>query len=372
MSRAHELMNLVNSTLKKDVLTTANDPRYTASFTSTGLLPVDVLLQGGIPRGRFVEFYGDYSTLKSYIGLMSIAEHQKQGMTCAVIDNEHSFDTAWAQSCGVDTDDLILQWPDTGEEAMDVCEALIRGGVNLIVFDSVAAMTPQAEQEKRLHGENIQPARIAMLMSAAMRRLTTANTDTSMLFVNQLRTNIGITFGSSESLPGGKALPYYASYRVALRKVGKITRDRKVYDGEKWQNTKEQVGQKFKAELTKSKLSKPFSEQWFNWDLTRGSLDTVSYLIAQGLEHNIIEVKGNSWLCDGKKLAVGREKFRAAIESNVDLTTDLENKVREIHGLPTVDTATVHNVTTSKAKKRSLSPGKSAPASRKALGRKRA
>lgn len=372
LSKAAELMNMVNATLKKDVLTTASDPKYTMSYTPTGLLPIDIMLQGGIPRGRFVELYGDYSTLKSYIGIMSIAQHQKRGMTCAVIDNEHSFDEDWARSCGVDTKNLIMSRPDTGEEGMDVCETLIRGGVNLILFDSIAAMTPQAEQDKRLHGENIQPARIAMLMSAALRRLTTANTDTSMIFINQTRTNIGVTFGSNEALPGGKAMPFYASYRVSIRKVGKETRDRKVHDGDKYVNTKEQIGQKFKAELTKSKLSKPFSEEWFTWSLLNGSVDTVSYLISQGLEHGIINLNGNSWTFNGMK-AVGRPKFRALVESDESLCLDLENAVRTARGIPTVSTPTVKNIITSKAGtpkkiiRKSSSPGKSKVAASKGL-----
>ena len=322
-------------------------------------------------------FFSHNSTLKSYVGIMAIAEHQRRGMTCAVIDTEHSFDMAWAQSCGVNTDDLIMHWPDTGEEAMDVAQALIAGGINLIVFDSIAAMTPQAEQDKRLHGENIQPARIAMLMSAALRRLTTANTNTSMIFINQLRTNIGVTFGSNEALPGGKAMPYYASYRLSIRKVGKVTRDRKLFDGEKWVNTKEQIGQKFKAELTKSKLSKPFSEEWFTWSLLDGSLDTVSYLIAQGLEHGLIDQKGNTWTCGSKK-AVGRQKFIDLVNGDADLKLDLENKVRVKRGLEPVKAATVKTVKTSLARDHGptvLSPspsrGKSAPAKAKVLGLKR-
>lgn len=352
-SKAIELMNAVNATLKKPVVTTAADPKYTTTYTPTGLLPTDILFHGGIPRGRFIELYGDYSTLKSYIGIMSIAEHQKRGMTAAVIDTEHSFDEGWAESCGVNTKDLIMSRPSSGEEAMDVCETLIRGGVNLIVFDSVAAMTPEAEQGKRLSGESVQPARIAMLMSLAMRRLTTANTDTSMIFINQLRTNIGITFGSSESLPGGKALPYYASYRASIRKVGKVTRDRKVWDGEKEVTVKQQIGQKFKIELTKSKLSKPFDEQWFTWSLLDGSLDTVGFLIAQGMELGLIikPDKGSTWrTADNKLTAVGKDKFRKALEAHPDVVLDLENKVRSAHGLDPVSEATVHRHVTSKAR----------------------
>lgn len=348
-TKAQELAALVNATLKTDAVTMASDQKYVTSYTPTTILPIDILFQGGIPRGRFIEIYGDYSTLKSYIGIMSIAEYQRRGMVCAVIDTEHSFDEGWAVSCGVDIGNLIIKRPHSGEAAMDVCELLIRGGCDLIVFDSVAAMTPQAEQEKRLEGENVQPARIAMLMSTALRRLTTANTNTSMIFINQLRTNIGITFGSSEALPGGKALPYYATFRLSIRKVGKLTNDRKVFDGEKWVNTKIQIGQKFKAELTKSKLSKPFSEEWFTWSLQTGSLDVVSYVIAQGLEHNIITQKGNTWFAGGRK-AVGREKFRTMLENDPALLLFIENAVRDVHGMPTITAPTVKTQVTSKAR----------------------
>ncbi|UVF61500.1 RecA-like DNA recombinase [Gordonia phage DalanDe] len=337
------------------------------TYTSTGILPFDILWGGGIPRGRFIEIYGDYSTLKSYVGIMSIASYQRAGMTAAVIDTEHSFDDQWARSCGVNTDDLIIQRPATGELAMDTLEALIRGGVDLVVFDSVAAMTPQAEQTKRLHNESIQPARIAMLMSAALRRLTTANTDTSVIWINQMRVNIGITFGSNEALPGGKALPYYSSYRTHCRKVGKLTRPRKAFDGEAWVNTKDIIGQKFKVELTKSKLSAPFREQFFTWSLETGSLDLVGYLIAQGIETGKVSQKGNTWQFASVK-AVGRENFRKKLEADEEATLDLENEIRSHYDIPKVQRATATTRTTSKA--RSNSRGSRAPAKKK-VGRLR-
>lgn len=356
------LREMVNAALKDDVLEFASDPKYTTTFTSTGILPFDILWGGGIPRGRFIEIYGDYSTLKSYVGIMSIASYQRAGMTAAVIDTEHSFDEAWARSCGVNTADLIIQRPATGELAMDTLEALIRGGVDLVVFDSVAAMTPQAEQTKRLHNESIQPARIAMLMSAALRRLTTANTDTSVVWINQMRVNIGITFGSNEALPGGKALPYYSSYRTQVRKVGKLTRPRKAYDGEAWVNTKDIIGQKFKAELTKSKLSKPFSEQFFTWSLETGSLDLVGYLIAQGIETGKVSQKGNTWQYASVK-AVGRENFRKKLEADDDAKLNLENEIRDHYEIPRVWQVTAKEQVTSKA--RSSSRGSRAPAKKK-------
>lgn len=363
---AKQLKDLVNATLKDDVLGFASDEQYSAEFISTGVLPIDVLWQGGVPRGRFIELYGDYSTLKSYVGLMSIASFQRQGKVCAIIDTEHSFDSDWARSCGVDVDELIIQRPETGELAMDTAETLIRGGCDLIVFDSVAAMTPQAEQSKRLHGESIQPARIAMLMSAALRRLTTANKTCSMIFINQMRVNIGITFGSNEALPGGKALPYYSSYRTHFRKVGKITRPRKAFDGEAWVNTKDIIGQKFKVELTKSKLSKPFVEQHFTWSLEKGALDLIGYLIAQGIETGLVSQKGNTWSYGSVK-AVGRENFRNKLEENDTAALELENEIRAFHGIPEVQSRTTWDQTTTAATKPpSRSRGRSGPVKKSA------
>lgn len=351
-TRAQDLMKSINATLKTDALQMANDKKYTTQFVPTRILPIDVLLGGGIPRGRFMELYGDYSTLKSYVGLMAMAEFQRQGGVAAVIDTEHSFDEEWARSCGVKTTDLIIDRPLSGELAMDKAELLIRGKADLIVFDSIAAMTPQSELGKRMHDENIQPARIAALMSAGLRRLTTVNEHTSMIFVNQTRVNLGITFGNNDAQPGGKAMGFYASYRVNMKKVGKITEDRRVfdYDTGKYMNVKRQIGQKFKAELTKSKLSKPFQEEWFDWNLQTGSLDMVSYMIAQGIEHNIIEIAGTTWNVNGSKVAVGKPKFRAAVEADPDLLLDIENGVRQARGLTVQTTPTVRTQVTSKAR----------------------
>lgn len=356
-SKAEQLRQAVNAHFKTDAMVKGSDAKFKTTFTSTGILPFDIMWNGGIPRGRFMEIYGDYSTLKSYIALKSIASFQQSGKIAALVDTEHSYDSDWALSCGVNLDDLILIQPLSGEIAMDHVETLIRGGCDLIVFDSIAAMTPQAEQSKRLAGENVQPARIAQLMSAALRRLTTANTDTSMIWINQTRVNVGITFGSPEVVTGGKAMAYYSSYRTAVRKVGKVTEPHKVHDGEKWVDTKKLIGQKFKAELTKSKLSRPFTEQYFTWDLRTGAMDLVGYLIAQGIEIGAVELKGNTWSYGNVK-AVGKEKFRTLFTNDPDLALDLENAVRRHHEIPEVKTTTAKEQKTTKAGQRSLLPSK--------------
>lgn len=256
------------------------------------------------------------STLKSFVGLSAIARTQEEGGVCAIIDTEHAFDPEWAESQGVDTDSLIVLHPPTGELAVDATEVLIRQGVDLIVWDSVAATLPQAEQQKSSQ-DKMQPARLAALMSAAMRKLTAANTKSAILCINQTRINVGVMFGSPEAVPGGKALPFYASYRIALRKAGKITEDIKVYDGEKYVNTKSQVGQKIKMTVEKSKLNKPHREMWFTFDLKEGRVDETGFLINAGLEMGLVLQEGNSWRVKGSKTkTVGRPKFHGWLDSN--------------------------------------------------------
>ena len=354
MSKAQDLMNEVNKVLGAGTIRTANHPDYQVTYAPTGVLPFDILLQGGLPRGRMVELYGDYSTMKSYVGYNALAACQQRGGTCALIDTEHAFEDTWGRRIGIDVDNLLMPPVATGEEAMDAAEALIRGGIDLIVVDSIAATLPQAEAAKRLHKESMQPGRQAQLMSAALRRLTAANKHTSMLWINQTRLNIGVTFGSPEALPGGKAMPFYASYRVAARKVGKITKSTKYYTGDKWQDGKEQIGQKFKMELLKSKLSKPFREVWFDWSLETDQIDVPGFLIAQGVENGIITIKGNTWHYGSLKV-VGRENFKDRLATTPDTLADLTVAVLDHHGLASP----------------SISRGSRAPAAKKALAPKK-
>lgn len=326
MSRATDLMDEINATLKEPLLKMGSDPSFKVTYQPTGILPIDMLLQGGVPLGRFITLTGDYSTLKSYIGLKAIAATQQAGGVAALIDTEHSFDPEWAEALGVNTTDLILQHPATGELAIDVAETLVIGKVDLIVFDSVAATLPQAERGKRLHDENVQPARIAQLMSLAMRKLTAPNQKTAIIWINQMRMNIGVTFGNPEVATGGKALPYYSSYILSIRKVGKITRDVQTWDGEKMVNTKEQVGQKFKATVEKSKLSKPFRDVYFTWDYTTAEIDESSFLISLGMEAGLITQKGAAWTFDGQSFR-GREKFHDQVRDDPELNARIREAV---------------------------------------------
>lgn len=351
MTTAKQLAAEINKLLGKETVLLGSDERFKVTYTPTGLLPFDVLLGGGLPRGRFVVLTGGYSTLKTYVGLNAIREVQRAGGVAALIDTEHAYDPEWAESLGVKTDDLIL-WPDlddngnhSGEEAIDVAEVLTRSKVDLIVFDSVAAALPQQEQNKRLHGENIQPGRQAALMSAACRKLTAANSRTAILWINQLREQIGITFGPTEKAPGGRALPYYASMIVNIKHAGKLTRDIKTFTGDKYASVKEQIGQTYRAIIEKSKLNRPFREVFFDFDLESDppGINLVKFLFAQGVELGLITKKGNTWSYGDLK-AVGKEKFMVKL---ADAAEELEQAIREHHGLSPL-------------------PGKSARASKKA------
>lgn len=318
MTTAKDLMAEINKALGPNTVRLGSDQSLVVKHLPTGVLPIDLLLDGGIPRGRFTEIFGAYSTLKSYIALSCIAQTQKAGGVCAIVDTEHAYDPEWAASLGVQTDDLIYQSPETGEEAIDVSEVLIRNGVDLIVWDSVAATLPQAESTKRMSKESVQPARLAALMSLGMRKLTAANRDTAMLFINQTRLNVGVVFGDPETVPGGKALPFYASYRMALRKAGKVKEARDTYDetGKKV-SVNDVTGHRIKATLEKSKLSAPSRDTLFTFDLNTGRVDEVGFLISTGLEKGLIKHEGRSWwTTDETNKVVGAEKFRGWLESN--------------------------------------------------------
>lgn len=318
-TKAEQLAQEINKMLGAGTVKMANDSSLFVRHLPTGVLPIDILLDGGIPTGRFTELFGAYSTLKSYIALSCIAQTQKNGGVCALIDTEHSYDPEWAKSIGVDTDSLIYQSPQTGEEAIDVSEVLIRNGVDLIVWDSVAATLPQAEGNKRMSKESVQPARLAALMSLGMRKLTSANEHTAILFINQTRLNVGVVFGDPETVPGGKALPFYASYRVALRKAGKVKEAVDTYDSEgKKVSVNSVTGHKIRATLEKSKLSAPNKDVLFTFDLNSGGIDELGYIISIGLEKDLIKHEGRSWwIADQEdQKTVGLEKFRGWLESN--------------------------------------------------------
>lgn len=345
---AKEIMKELNELLGGGVVTMASDERLKIQYIPTGVLPIDHLLGGGIPRGRVTELFGAYSTLKSYITLSTIAQAQKQGLVCALVDTEHSFEPEWAKDIGINCEELIYQEPETGEEAIDTIESLIRMGVGLIVWDSIAASLPQAEGNKRMSKESIQPARLAALMSAGMRKITAANRDTALLFVNQTRMNVGVMFGDPEVVAGGKALPYYASYRVALRKAGKVKDTLDGYDNEgKKVKINSVIGINIRATLEKSKLSSPMQEVIFQWNVVKGAIDEIGYLISAGLLSNIIKHEGKSWWINEDEKIVGIEKFRGWLETN----PQEQEKIRSVI-LPTAGSEELGKKKVAKLKKK--------------------
>lgn len=326
-TRAEKVRDEINSVLGAGTLKMGNDPSLIVTFIPTGVLPLDVMLDGGLPRGRFTEIYGDYSTLKSYVALSAIAETQANGGVAALIDTEHAYDPEWAEAIGVDTKQLILPPYDqitTGEEAVDVMQNLVAADADLVVWDSIAATYPQDEAKKRLSKENIQPARLAALMSTATRRINAVNRKTAILCINQTRMKVGIMFGNPESVPGGKSMPFFASYRIALRKAGRITDTYKSWDGEKNVTSKRTIAQKIRCELMKSKLSSPEREAWFTWDLINGEIDLTGYLIAFGLEDGFIQKGSGTWKMNGKTF-----RGEAALRGYLDSNPKVKSKMRE-------------------------------------------
>lgn len=316
---ATKLAAAVNAQMGKNTIRMGSDPYWNVEYLPTGIAPIDDLLQGGLPFGRFVEIFGNYSTLKSYIGYRAIASCQRMGKLAALIDTEHAYDPKWAKECGVNIDDLVLKQPETGEEAVDIAEILIRGGCDLIVFDSVAAALPKSEQAVQLSGDkNVQPARLAQLMSLAMRKLTAANRKTAMLWINQTRLNVGMMFGNPETTPGGRALPFYASYRIAVRKAGAVTENIEVTiskDGKPTKaSVKQTVAQSIKATVEKSKLNAPFREIQFNFDFRRGTIDEWFYLVTKAMDEGLIDYNRGVWCLTktGEKYR-GRAAFEAVM-----------------------------------------------------------
>lgn len=312
-----DLAKEINKLLGTDAVRMGNDPRFQTRVLRTGVLPIDVALNGGFPRNRTTELFGGFSTLKSYICLRAAAETQAAGGVVALIDTERTFDHDWARFCGVDANNLVLPSVTTGEDAVDVTDVLIRNGVDLILWDSVAATMPQDEARKRLGGkEHIQPGRQAALMSAALRRLTAVNDHTALVFTNQTREKVGQVFGNPETTPGGRSLPFYASHRLAMRKGKKETETIKVWDGVGgWVDVKSINAFRVHATLEKSKLTVPGREYVFLWDAVEKQVDEVGYAISYALEHGWITQSGQSWTYN-RTTKRGKEAFKTWVADN--------------------------------------------------------
>ena len=296
---------------------------------STGCLSLDIALGvGGLPRGRIIEIYGPESSGKTTVALHAIAEAQKAGGVAAFIDAEHALDPVYAKKLGVNLEDLYVSQPDTGEQALDIADALVRSSaVDIIVVDSVAALTPKAEIEGDMGDSHV--GLQARLMSQALRKLTAIvnKSKTCVIFINQLREKVGVMFGNPETTPGGKALKFYASMRLDIRRMDTL----KDADGA--------VGNRTKAKIVKNKLAPPFKQAEFDIVFGEG-ISQTGCIIDLGVQFDIIGKSGAWFSYNGDKVAQGREKMRQFLKDNPELTKEIENKIRAAAKGETLEEAT--------------------------------
>ncbi len=290
---------------------------------STGSLGLDIALGvGGLPRGRVIEIYGPESSGKTTLTLQVIAEMQKQAGTCAFIDAEHALDIHYAQKLGVNLQELLISQPDTGEQALEIVDALVRSGsIDLIVIDSVAALTPKAELEGEM-GDSL-PGLQARLMSQALRKLTGTikKTNTMVIFINQIRMKIGVMFGNPETTTGGNALKFYASVRLDIRRTGSIKKAEEV------------IGSETKVKVVKNKVAPPFKTAEF--DILYGEgISREGEIIDMGVEARILDKSGAWYAYNGEKIGQGKDNAREYLRENPEIAREIENKVRESVGIP--------------------------------------
>ncbi len=295
---------------------------------STGSLGLDIALGvGGLPRGRVIEIYGPESSGKTTLTLQVIAEMQKIAGTCAFIDAEHALDAQYAQKLGVNLQELLISQPDTGEQALEIVDALVRSGsVDLIVIDSVAALTPKAEIEGEM-GDSL-PGLQARLMSQALRKLTATikKTNCMVIFINQIRMKIGVMFGNPETTTGGNALKFYASVRLDIRRTGSIKKGEEV------------IGSETKVKVVKNKVSPPFKTAEF--DILYGEgISREGEIIDMGVTAKLLEKSGAWYAYKGEKIGQGKDNAREFLRENPDVAREIENKVREEMGIPALGVA---------------------------------
>ena len=288
----------------------------------SGSLALDIALGvGGYPKGRIIEIYGPESSGKTTIALHAIAEMQKSGGRAAFIDAEHSLDPVYAEHLGVDIDELLLSQPDTGEQALEICDALVKSeAVNMIVIDSVAALVPQAEIDGEMGDTHV--GLQARLMSQALRKLSGSinKTNTIVIFINQLREKVGVMFGNPETTPGGKALKYYSSVRLDVRKSEQIKMNSEV------------VGAKTNIKVVKNKVAPPFKVAAV--EIMYGSgISHEGELIDLAVEANIIEKSGAWFSYEGNKIGQGKENVKLYLRENINLLMEIEDKVRECYDI---------------------------------------
>ena len=312
---------------KGSVMRLGDEIRAPIEVIPTGSIALDVALGiGGLPRGRVVEVYGPESSGKTTIALHAVASAQRQGGIAAFIDAEHALDPDYAKKLGVDTDALLVSQPDTGEQALEITDMLIRSGaLDIIVIDSVAALTPKAEIEGEMGDSHV--GLQARLMSQALRKITGAlsSSGTTAIFINQLREKIGVFFGSPETTTGGKALKFYASIRLDIRRI------------ETLKEGTDAVGNRTRVKVVKNKMAPPFKQAEF--DILYGhGISREGGLIDMGVEHGFVRKSGSWFTYEGDQLGQGKENARAFLRDNPDLANDIEKRVKEKLGVgPKVD-----------------------------------
>jgi len=295
---------------------------------STGSLGLDIALGvGGLPRGRVIEIYGPESSGKTTLTLQVVAEMQKLSGVCAFIDAEHALDVQYAQKLGVNLSDLLISQPDTGEQALEIVDALVRSGsVDLIIIDSVAALTPKAELEGEM-GDAL-PGLQARLMSQALRKLTATikKTNCTVIFINQIRMKIGVMFGSPETTTGGNALKFYASVRLDIRRIGSIKKGEEV------------IGSETKVKVVKNKVSPPFKTAEF--DILYGEgISREGEIIDLGVTAKIVDKAGAWYAYSGEKIGQGKDNAREFLRENPELAHEIENRIRESLGVAQLPSA---------------------------------
>ncbi|HRK38124.1 MAG TPA: recombinase RecA [Burkholderiaceae bacterium] len=299
---------------------------------STGSLGLDVALGvGGLPRGRVIEIYGPESSGKTTLTLQVVAEMQKLGGTCAFVDAEHALDIQYAQALGVNLQDMLISQPDTGEQALEIVDSLVRSAaVDLIVVDSVAALTPKAELEGEM-GDAL-PGLQARLMSQALRKLTATikKANCTVIFINQIRMKIGVMFGSPETTTGGNALKFYSSVRLDIRRVGSIKKGEDV------------IGSETKVKVVKNKVAPPFKTAEFDILYGQG-ISREGEIIDLAVAANIIEKSGAWYAYQGEKIGQGRDNAREFLRENRSLAYEIENKVRLSLGVPILPPLAAHD-----------------------------
>ena len=307
---------------KGSIMRLGDDGRAPVEIIPTGSIALDVALGiGGLPRGRVVEIYGPESSGKTTLALHAVANAQKAGGIAAFIDAEHALDPEYAKKLGVDTDALLVSQPDTGEQALEIMDMLIRSGaIDVVVIDSVAALVPKAEIEGEMGDSHV--GLQARLMSQALRKITGAlsQSGTTAIFINQLREKIGVFFGSPETTTGGKALKFYASVRLDIRRI------------ETLKEGTEAVGNRTRVKVVKNKMAPPFKQAEF--DILYGvGISREGSLIDMGVEHGFVRKSGAWYTYEGDQLGQGKENARTFLKDNPDLANELDKKIKEKLGI---------------------------------------